>query len=91
MKCLYCDKKMIYKPNMRGYINSSMYGMKGDYNAVVVDYTENVEEDYIITKLKRKRTKTLSINLKYYVCPKCGQVLTKIPDEFIDFVVNSER
>lgn len=81
MKCLYCDKEMIYKPNMRGY------GSRGEnYNELVIDYS--VEKDYVICK--RKINKTFSFMLQYYVCPKCGLVLQKIPDAYIDDVINAE-
>ena len=91
MKCLYCDEEMVYKPNMRGYIDNSLYGMSSNYNTLVVDYTEDVEEDYIIAKLKKERAKILEINPQYYVCPECGLVLQKIPKEDIDDVINAER
>lgn len=81
MKCLYCDKEMIYKPNMRGY------GSRGEnYNELVIDYS--VEKDYVICK--RKINKIFSFMPQYYVCPKCGLVLQKIPDKYIDDVINAE-
>lgn len=81
MKCLYCDKEMIYKPNMRGY------GSRGEnYNELVIDYS--VEKDYVICK--RKINETFSFMPQYYVCPKCGLVLQKIPDKYIDDVINAE-
>ena len=104
MKCLYCDKEMVYKPNMRGY------GSRGEnYNELVIDYlryVENnmdynklnelkakygdVEKDYIICKRKIKRHETFSFMPQYYVCPKCGLVLQKIPDAYINGVINAE-
>ena len=82
MKCLYCDKEMVYKPNMRGY------GSRGEnYNELVIDYS--VEKDYVICK--RKINKTFSFMPQYYVCPECGLVLQKIPKEDIDDVINAER
>lgn len=81
MKCLYCDKEMVYKPNMRGY------GSRGEnYNELVIDYS--VEKDYVICK--RKINKIFSFMPQYYVCPKCGLVLQKIPDKYIDDVINAE-
>lgn len=81
MKCLYCDKEMVYKPNMRGY------GSRGEnYNELVIDYS--VEKDYVICK--RKINKIFSFMPQYYVCPKCGLVLQKIPDEYINGVINAE-
>ena len=85
MKCLYCDKEMVYKPNMRGY------GSRGEnYNELVIDYLRYLEKDYIICKLKIKRHETFSFMPQYYVCPKCGLVLQKIPDEYINGVINAE-
>lgn len=85
MKCLYCDKEMVYKPNIRGY------GSRGEnYNELVIDYLRYVEKDYIICKRKIKRHETFSFMPQYYVCPKCGLVLQKIPDEYINGVINAE-
>ena len=85
MKCLYCDKEMVYKPNMRGY------GSRGEnYNELVIDYLRYVEKDYIMSKRKIKRHETFSFMPQYYVCPKCGLVLQKIPDEYINGVINAE-
>lgn len=72
---------MVYKPNMRGY------GSRGEnYNELVIDYS--VEKDYVICK--RKINKIFSFMPQYYVCPKCGLVLQKIPDKYIDDVINAE-
>lgn len=82
MKCLYCNEEMVYKPNISGY------GGRGiDYNGLVVDYSEYVN---IIGNHKIKRSKFLEISPKYYVCPKCGLILQKIPQKDIDDVINSE-
>ena len=53
-------------------------------------FTEEVEEDCLIFKIKRKKAHTIEINPKYYVCPKCGQIITKIPDDMIDAVIKAE-
>lgn len=88
MKCLYCDKEMVYKPNMRGYYNNSL---GRNIDTLVVDCVKEIERDYIITKRKKKTNCTLEIRPLYYVCPKCGLVLQKIPKEDIDDVINAER
>jgi len=87
MKCQFCNVEMVYKPNMRGLYSP---GMDHNMNALIVNYTEEVEEDCLIFKIKRKKTHTIEINPKYYVCPKCGQIITKIPDEMIDAVIEAE-
>lgn len=87
MKCLYCDKEMVYKPNMRGHYEGS-FG-KNTNNLVVVCKKE-IERDYIITKRKEKTNCILEISPQYYVCPECGLVLQKIPKEDINDVINAE-
>ena len=52
MKCQFCNVEMIYKPNMRGLYSP---GMDHNMNALIVNYTEEVEEDYLIFKMKRKK------------------------------------
>lgn len=88
MKCQFCNVEMIYKPNMRGLYSP---GMDHNMNALIVNYTEEVEEDCLIFKMKRKKADRLIINPKYYVCPKCGQIITKIPDDMIDAVIKAEE
>jgi len=87
MKCLYCDKEMVYKPNMRGYYNSSL---SRNIDTLVVDCKKEIERDYIITKRKKETNCILEIKPQYYVCPECGLVLQKIPDEYINGVINAE-
>lgn len=53
MKCLYCDKEMVYKPNMRGYYEGS-FGK--NTNTLVIDCEKEIERDYIIVKKKKKLT-----------------------------------
>lgn len=89
MKCQFCNVEMVYKPNMRGILDYS-YLDASDFNTLFVDYTEEVEEDCLIFKMKRKKTHTIGINPKYYVCPKCGQIITKIPDNMIDAIIEAE-
>lgn len=88
MKCLYCDKEMVYKPNMRGYYDDSF---DKNANTLVVDCTKEIERNYLIIKRKEKTDYILEIRPQYYVCPKCGLVLQKIPKEDIDDVINAER
>lgn len=89
MKCQFCNVEMVYKSNMRGILDYS-YLDASDFNTLFVDYTEEVEEDCLIFKMKRKKTHTIGINPKYYVCPKCGQIITKIPNNMIDAVIEAE-
>lgn len=89
MKCQFCNIEMIYKPNMRGILDYS-YLEVPDFNTLIVDYTKEVEEDCLIFKIKRKKADRLIIKPMYYVCPKCGQIITKIPDEMIDDVIEAE-
>lgn len=56
-----------------------------------IDNTEEVEEDFLFFKIKRKKADRLIIKPMYYVCPKCGQIITKIPDEMIDDVIEAEK
>lgn len=81
---------MVYKPNMRGILDYS-YLAASDFNTLMVDYTEEVEEDFLFFKRKRKIADSLIIKPMYYVCPKCGQIITKIPDEMIDDVIEAEK
>ncbi len=90
MKCQFCNVEMIYKPNMRGILDYS-YLEVPDFNTLIVDYTKEVEEDCLIFKIKRKKADRLIIKPMYYVCPKCGQIITKIPDEMIDDVIEAEK
>lgn len=90
MKCQFCNIEMIYKPNMRGILDYS-YLEVPDFNTLIVDYTKEVEEDCLIFKIKRKKADRLIIKPMYYVCPKCGQIITKIPDEMIDDVIEAEK
>lgn len=53
MKCLYCDKEMVYKPNMRGYYEGSFCK---NTNTLVIDCEKEIERDYIIVKKKKKLT-----------------------------------
>lgn len=87
MKCLYCDKEMVYKPNMRGHFDGSSCK---NTNNLVVDCKKEIERDYIITKRKEKTNCILEIRPQYYVCPECGLVLQKIPKKDIDDVINAE-
>lgn len=89
MKCQFCNVEMIYKPNMRGILDYS-YLEVPDFNTLIVDYAKEVEEDCLIFKIKRKKADRLIIKPMYYVCPKCGQIITKIPDEMIDDVIEAE-
>lgn len=52
MKCQFCNVEMVYKPNMRGLYSP---GMDHNMNALIVNYTEEVEEDCLIFKIKRKK------------------------------------
>mgnify|MGYP006885714286 FL=1 len=90
MKCQFCNIEMIYKPNMRGILDYS-YLEVPDFNTLIVDYTKEVEEDCLIFKIKRKKADRLIIKPMYYVCPKCGQIITKIPDDMIDDVIEAEK
>lgn len=90
MKCQSCNVEMVYKPNMRGILDYS-YLAASDFNTLMVDYTEEVEEDFLFFKRKRKIADSLIIKPMYYVCPKCGQIITKIPDEMIDDVIEAEK
>lgn len=90
MKCQFCNVEMVYKPNMRGILDYS-YLAASDFNTLMVDYTEEVEEDFLFFKRKRKIADSLIIKPMYYVCPKCGQIITKIPDEMIDDVIEAEK
>lgn len=90
MKCQFCNVEMIYKPNMRGILDYS-YLEVPDFNTLIVDYTKEVEEDCLIFKIKRKKADRLIIKPMYYVCPKCGQIITKIPDDMIDDVIEAEK
>lgn len=90
MKCQFCNVEMVYKPNMRGILDCS-YLEASDFNTLMVDYTEEVEEDCLIFKIKRKIVDRLIIKPMYYVCPKCGQIITKIPDDMIDAVIKAEK
>lgn len=87
MKCLYCDKEMVYKPNITGYWDGA-FGK--NTNDLFVYCKKEIERNYIITKRKEKTNCILKIKPQYYVCPKCGLVLQKIPKEDIDDVINSE-
>mgnify|MGYP000829430685 FL=1 len=75
---------------MRGILDCS-YLAASDFNTLMVDYTEEVEEDFLFFKRKRKIADSLIIKPMYYVCPKCGQIITKIPDEMIDDVIEAEK
>lgn len=90
MKCQFCNVEMVYKPNMREILDCS-YLAASDFNTLMVDYTEEVEEDFLFFKRKRKIADSLIIKPMYYVCPKCGQIITKIPDEMIDDVIEAEK
>lgn len=90
MKCQFCNIEMIYKPNMRGILDYS-YLEVPDFNTLIVDYTKEVEEDCLIFKIKRKKADRLIIKPMYYVCPKCGQIITKIPDDMIDAVIKAKE
>jgi hypothetical protein len=90
MKCQFCNVEMVYKPNMRGILDYS-YLEVPDFNTLIVDYTKELEEDCLIFKIKRKKADRLIIKPMYYVCPKCGQIITKIPDEMIDDVIEAEK
>lgn len=90
MKCQFCNVEMVYKPNMRGILDYS-YLEVPDFNTLIVDYTKEVEEDCLIFKIKRKKADRLIIKPMYYVCPKCGQIITKIPDDMIDDVIEAEK
>lgn len=90
MKCQFCNVEMVYKPNMRGILDYS-YLAASDFNTLMVDYTEEVEEDFLFFKRKKKIADSLIIKPMYYVCPKCGQIITKIPDEMIDDVIKAEK
>ena len=46
MKCQFCNVEMVYKPNMRGILDCS-YLAASDFNTLMVDYTEEVEEDFL--------------------------------------------
>lgn len=48
MKCQFCNVEMVYKPNMRGLYGP---GMDHNMNALIVNYTEEVEEDCLIFKI----------------------------------------
>lgn len=87
MKCLYCDKEMVYKPNITGYWDGA-FGK--NTNDLFVYCKKEIERNYIITKRKEKTNCILKIKPQYYVCPECGLVLQKIPKEDIDDVINSE-
>ena len=52
MKCQFCNVEMIYKSNMRGLYSP---GMDHNMNTLIINYTEEVEEDYLIFKMKRKK------------------------------------
>ena len=90
MKCQFCNVEMVHKPNMRGILDYS-YLEVPDFNTLIVDYTKEVEEDCLIFKIKRKKADRLIIKPMYYVCPKCGQIITKIPDDMIDDVIEAEK
>lgn len=47
MKCQFCNVEMVYKPNMRGLYGP---GMDHNMNALIVNYTEEVEEDCLILR-----------------------------------------
>ena len=87
MKCLYCDKEMVYKPNITGYWDGA-FGK--NTNDLFVYCKKEIERNYIITKRKEKTNCILKIKPQYYVCPECGLVLQKIPKEDINDVINAE-
>lgn len=75
MKCQFCNVEIVYKPNMRGILDCS-YLAASDFNTLMVDYTEEVEEDFLFFKRKRKIADSLIIKPMYYVCPKCEWLTT---------------
>lgn len=89
MKCQFCNAEMVYKSNMRGILDYSYLDVP-DFNTLIVDYTEDTEKNYLLFKRKVKEADRLIIKPMYYVCPKCGQIITKIPDDMIDDVIEAE-
>ena len=90
MRCPSCNVDMIYKPNVSEYTyvphRHDIVGYKVNYKdtkpglLAAVGVAKPREEDaYVVVKPQ------------IHVCPKCGLVLHKIPNEYIDFVVNSHE
>ena len=81
MKCSQCGTEMIYKENIKLLPTKAFPSVLGiTYKKKVKTWFGRFEEEEVHGE---------AIQPEFYVCPSCGALKAKVPDEQLDFVVNA--